>query len=233
MKKNLLVKGLTTAFIGSLFVAGTANALFIDFTSSAYSGIEETTVHSTFSTTTSGLTISLNGNGDKLTFNSGADAPGTFTTALGVTFAGLGDGIGLNDDEIGGNEILTVSFSPDVTLKAIYLLDLFANKWDIEIAKFDISPNGGVFDTWGLLTGTTLGSALNPIGFVSWSQLPVSSVLSIDFTAIDIFTHSDFALAGLDVDVAPVPEPASMLLFGTGLAGVASLALRKKKKLTL
>ena len=32
------------------------------------------------------------------------------------------------------------------------------------------------------------------------------------------------------VDVAPVPEPATMLLFGTGLAGLAGGAIRRRKK---
>ncbi len=39
----------------------------------------------------------------------------------------------------------------------------------------------------------------------------------------------DFVMA-VNGDVAPIPEPATMLLLGTGLVGVAGAARRKKKK---
>lgn len=44
------------------------------------------------------------------------------------------------------------------------------------------------------------------------------------------FEHGQgFLSIGSVSDVAPVPEPATMLLFGTGLAGLAGRSLRRKK----
>lgn len=45
-----------------------------------------------------------------------------------------------------------------------------------------------------------------------------------DFIAID------YALLTVNGDIEPVPEPASMLLFGTGIVGLAGSRLRRKKK---
>lgn len=223
MKKRVLANGLAAAFVGTLFVSGTANAMFVDFTSNTFLPIDSAGT-TTFTTNISGLDINLNGNGNQLTFNSGADAPGAFSSQ-GVSFAGVGDGIGLTDDEIGGNEKLTVSFSPNVALNSIYLLDLFFNGSEIEAAKFDITSDGNVVDTEGIL-----GTSSSTIGFVTWGgTLGLDSVLSIDFTALSCFPDTDYSLAGLDVDVAPVPEPATMLLFGSGLIGLAGLARKKRK----
>lgn len=49
------------------------------------------------------------------------------------------------------------------------------------------------------------------------------SLTSLDYTAFDVI--------GWDLDSQqPIPEPATMLLFGTGLVGLAGSRLRKKKK---
>ena len=66
--------------------------------------------------------------------------------------------------------------------------------------------NTGSISEWlGLETATTIGSVL----------------ISGHYTVIDDITFST---------TAPVPEPTTMLLFGTGIAGLAGSKLRRKKK---
>ena len=214
--KKVLAKALALAFVGALFTSGSASALLIDFTSNDYAVVGGE-ISSTFSMSYPGFSVYLDGNGEDLTFNAGSDAPGVIEYGS-VIFAGIGDGIGLGDDEIGGQEILTVTFDPEVTLNAIYLLDLFAH--EPEVAKFDVIMTDGTF-------GSILGGS-DGQGFVMWGTNGLDSVLSIDFSALSYFGQTDFSLAGLDVEAtASVPEPSAMLLFGTGLVCLAGYSRRR------
>ena len=46
----------------------------------------------------------------------------------------------------------------------------------------------------------------------------------------DPSTYSWFTGVNLTIDAQPVPVPSTMLLFGTGIAGLAGIRRRKKRK---
>ncbi|OKY75869.1 MAG: hypothetical protein BM485_05905 [Desulfobulbaceae bacterium DB1] len=84
------------------------------------------------------------------------------------------------------------------------------------------------FFTWDgvSISDELIGDGANRINV--WSYLEDDHYLTIKLTAVDgSFTVDWTNLSGCFEDAAPVPEPASMLLFGSGLAGLAGVLRRK------
>ena len=154
------------------------------------------------------------------TLNNAEAGPG----AIGP-LAGIVDGLGVRDDEVSfPSQSLTLTFSRAVTVSSIFALDLFGHVVDGSEIDEGFTVNG---------SDPFLAQVLNSddtVGFGSFAGLSFTGT-SFTFTPIDTndaFGNPDFALAGLEFEVAPVPLPAGILLLGGALGGLG-LARRKKK----
>jgi hypothetical protein len=105
------------------------------------------------------------------------------------------------------------------------------------LGGYNAGPNQSLavyYDTANTAFGTTGSTAvkiadLTTIGTKAFfAGIPANSPFSL--TMVSTMSLNDSQTGSLDMAVAPVPEPATMLLLGTGLAGIAGLRRRKNKK---
>jgi hypothetical protein len=209
-----VASGLVVGF--SLLIFSSVQASYIDFASAAFAGANGLNSFSITNANNSGIDINLRAapTTAKLTYN---------TPITGDNFK---DGIGINDDEITGGtlEFLTVSFTNGpVSLSKIDITDLFNENGYREIGLFSVDGSS----TW-------VSFSANPdqvSGTNGWLSLAVnySNISSIVFKGEVSNIRSDYSLRGLQV-TRSVPEPGSIILFGTGLLGLIGLSIGRRKK---
>jgi hypothetical protein len=225
--------GVSTVVVALMLFGATpsSHAAVIDFTNAATWGAAAG--QAVFAATVDGVQVTVSSQNGLLTFNNGGDV----NLLCGLTgLSCQGDGLGVGDDEVtrGASlldtslERLFVFFSAPVSITKLGFLDLFSSNIfsgdsSPETAMWAVLQQGG-----GLIDGSTQGTDF--ITTLGYKQVNTNytNVVGLQFFAVPpASTNSDFSVAKIEFSKVGVPEPATLLLSGLG---VALVSLRRRQR---
>ncbi len=206
MKKRLL-KSALLAVAGIGLLVGSATATVFDLT--------------TWNNNKTFATI----DGVILTASSNADAG----WGGGLTYSSA-DGLGVKADYwdgnsgVNGSDILTFTFSPAVTITNLIIADMKEDHSGYESLYYKI--NNGTAVRYDAASGNVIDGDDNLLT-INLSGTTISLSERNGSTSL----YGDFKVESVEVNaVNAVPEPAALLLFGTGICGLTAFGRRKLNK---